>query len=182
MTGDRAFDPTTALRVALVLLALTAAIAIAVHLVAAADMRRLLDFGFGGVPPRLSTAAEIFASNARVLAGVVAACLAVQLGHAHVHGTPARVLLDLMRAVCDAALAITCALHVLVTGAAYGAYGWRTVTATLTHGPVELAAFSVVLALYISSRRAPVPPRTLATTALTALTLLALAALLEAFA
>jgi hypothetical protein len=71
---------------------------------------------------------------------------------------------------------------VLLIGAAYGAYGERTVAATLAHGPFELAAFSLALGLYVSARRERLPRGVLVTVSLAAVAALALAALLEAFA
>ena len=45
----------------------------------------------------------------------------------------------------------------LVVGAAIGAYGTRMVGAMLPHGPVELAAYSLALALYLHGRRRALP-------------------------
>ena len=53
------------------------------------------------------------------------------------------------------------AANVIVVGASFGAYGTRMVRAALPHGPVELAAYSLALALYLQgrTRRAPGPTR-----------------------
>lgn len=174
-----------ALRVALTLLALTALTALAVRLAAAAQARELLGFDFPGVPDRLDAAAAILVHNARVLGGVLAACAAVRLGRRADGATASaseRVALRVLAAACDGALLVACSAHVLLAGAAYGAYGTRTVAATALHGPPELAAFALALGLYLRARRACVSWGTCATTALAALALLTLAALLEAFA
>ena len=50
----------------------------------------------------------------------------------------------------------------LVVGAALGGYGTRMVRAMLPHGPVELAAYSLALALYLQGRRRALPAARLA--------------------
>ena len=49
------------------------------------------------------------------------------------------------------------AANVLVVGAALGAYGERMVRAMLPHGPVELAAYALALALYLQGRSRALP-------------------------
>ena len=44
-----------------------------------------------------------------------------------------------------------------MVGAALGAYGTRMVLRALPHGPVELAAYSLALALYLQGRRRDLP-------------------------
>ncbi len=73
------------------------------------------------------------------------------------------------------------AANVLVIGAAVGAYGTRMVWAMLPHGPVEVAAYALALALYLQGRRRPLPPHRLAGTITASVVLLAIAALLETF-
>ena len=51
------------------------------------------------------------------------------------------------------------AANVIVIGASFGAYGTRMLRAALPHGPVELAAYSLALALYLQGRRRPLPAR-----------------------
>jgi hypothetical protein len=164
------------------LVGLTAVTAIAVRLVAADDARRLLDLGFDGVDPGLSTAAAIFANNVRVLTALAAACVVVQLRQREPDSGAPGLLLAAVAAVCDGAVLVGCLLHVGVIGSAFGAYGTRTLTATIAHGPAELAAFALLLGLHLTARRRVVPARTMAVTALAAVAALALAALLEAFA
>ena len=53
-------------------------------------------------------------------------------------------------------LAGAIAANLVVIGAAIGGYGHRMVLAMLPHGPVELAAYSLALALYL---RGPSPQR-----------------------
>lgn len=167
--------------VAAILLAVAAVIAVAIHFLAAATTRALLGFGFAGVPHTFATAATIFLDNSRVLAAVLAGCLAVQIGR-HLEPSPTTGILGpMIVAVCDGALLIASAFHVLMVGAAFGAYGSRTIRSTLLHGPFELGGFSVGLALYLAGRREQLSVRRFATAALTAVALLAVAALLETF-
>ena len=56
-----------------------------------------------------------------------------------------------------AVLAGAIAANVLVVGAALGGYGTRMVRAMLPHGPVELAAYALALALYLQGRRRALP-------------------------
>jgi hypothetical protein len=180
--GWRALPLAAALRAALLLLALTSLTATAVRLACADAARRLLGFDFPGVPAEPAVAAHIFLNNARLLAGVLVACVAVQLAQRDDGDGLPRILLRVMAAVCDGALLVGCAMHVLVVGIAFGAYGARTLAATAVHGPVELAGFSLALGLYATARRERLPARTLARTALAAPGTLALAAVLETFA
>jgi hypothetical protein len=169
-------------KVAALLLALTAATAAAVHFLAAEQARQTLGFGFAGVPHTLGSAASIFANNARVLAAVLVACLAVQAGRGLADSACARALGQGLALICDGTLLVLCCLHVVVIGAAYGAYGLRTVRATVVHGPFELAAFSIGLALYLAARCERLSPARFALSAASAFALLAVGATLEAFA
>ena len=73
------------------------------------------------------------------------------------------------------------AANVIVIGASFGAYGTRMVRAALPHGPVELAAYSLALALYIQGRRRQLPVRHILAVAALSTSALAAAALLETF-
>jgi hypothetical protein len=166
-----------AARVAAALSAGAVAIAIAVHLTAAAEAREALRFSFPGVPNRLGEAAGIFLNNARVLLAVLAACL-LRRTASGLAGAAGRAV----AAICDLALLVGCGFQVLVLGAAVGAYGGRTLGSIAAHGPFELAAFSLALALYLEARRTALAPRRLLATAAIALACLAVGALLETFA
>ena len=67
----------------------------------------------------------------------------------------------------------------LVIGSAIGGYGARMLVVMLPHGPVELAAYSLALALYLSGRRRALPAARMAVVACARVALLALAAALE---
>ena len=87
----------------------------------------------------------------------------------------------MIRAGGELILAGVIAANVLVVGAALGAYGARMVRASLPHGPVELAAYTLALALYVQGRRRALPTAHLAKTIAASVALLALAAALETF-
>ena len=53
--------------------------------------------------------------------------------------------------------------------------------AMLPHGPVELAAYTLTIALYLHGRRQALPARQIAATIATSITLLAIAAVLKTF-
>ncbi|MBS1679780.1 MAG: stage II sporulation protein M [Actinobacteria bacterium] len=163
------------------LLAATVTTATAVHFLAAAEARQMLGFGFAGVRHTPATALGIFANNARVLAAILAAAIVVQAGRELAASAPSRAFPQALTSVCDCALLLFCSLNVLAVGAAYGAYGLRTVRATVVHGPFELAAFSLALALYLASRRERLDRRRCATAAGVACALLMIGAILEAY-
>ncbi len=73
------------------------------------------------------------------------------------------------------------AANVLVVGTAVGAYGARMLRAMLPQGPVELAAYTLALAVYLRGRRQRLPARQLAGPTATSVVLLAAAAVLETF-
>jgi hypothetical protein len=73
------------------------------------------------------------------------------------------------------------AANMLVVGAGLGGYGERMARAELPHGPVELTAYALALALYLQGRRRALPVRHLAKVGAATVALLALAAALETF-
>jgi hypothetical protein len=73
------------------------------------------------------------------------------------------------------------AANVIVVGASFGAYGPRMARAALPHGPVELAAYSLALALYIQGRDQPLPARHVLAVGALSTSALAAAALLETY-
>lgn len=174
-------DVVPATRLAAALLGVTGLTAVAVHGVAADEAREVLGFTFDGVPPRLSESVDIFANNVGVLGAVLAACGTAQIAH---HAAPAgweRGLFRAMTLICDAALITGCAMNVLLIGTAFGAYGRRTLEGALAHGPFELAAFSLVLALYWAGRRERLGAWRVTIVALASVLALAIGALLEVF-
>ena len=148
----------------------------------AAETRRLLGFRFAGVPARLDTAASIFAGNARLLAAVFAAILVAQSPWlAGGNARRGRVMSALTAAV-DTVLALAVAVNVALVGAALGAYGDRMALAMLPHGPLEVAAYALALAVYLHARREPIAARRILAVGAMCLALLGVAALLETFA
>jgi hypothetical protein len=84
-------------------------------------------------------------------------------------------------ATVDTILALAVAVNTALVGAALGAYGARMLVAMLPHGPLELAAFAIALALYVHARRGPLTVRHVTATAAACLSLLAVASVLETF-
>jgi hypothetical protein len=159
--------------------ALTAAAlltAVVVRVAFAGDARRWLGYRFPGVPAHLPTAVWILGHNARGLAGVLGLLMVAQL--AVRSPEPSRALLMLQTAG-EVVLAGAIATNLLVIGAAIGGYGTRMLVAILPHGPVELAAYSLALALYLSGRRRALPAAHIAAAVCASVALLALAAVLE---
>ena len=182
MTAVTVEERRSALAVAGGLTLAALAVATVVRVGWAAETRRLLGFAFTGVPARLETAVSIFAGNARLLAAVFAAILVAQ--SPWLAGRDARrgpVMTALVAAV-DTVLTLAVAVNVALVGAALGAYGNRMAVAMLPHGPLELAAYALALALYLHARRGPIAARHVLAAGSVCLGGLALAALLETFA
>ena len=155
-------------------------IALATRAALAGQARNWLHYTFRGVPARPETAVGIFANNTRELLGVLGVLLIAQLA-ARRAGGPTRTQL-LLRSCGELILIGAIGANVLVVGAAVGGYGTRMVRAMLPHGPVEVAAYALALALYLLGRSRPLPTARLAGTIATSVALLAVAALLETFA
>lgn len=157
----------------------TLLVAAAVRVALGAPVRERLGYTFRGVPARPEVAIGIFAHNGRAILGVLGLLLVTQITARGEQGS-ARVK-RLVTRVGEPILAGTVGANVLVVGAALGAYGQRMVRAVLPHGPIELAAYSLALGLYLQGRRRPLPAAHLAKVTLASVALLAVAALLETF-
>ena len=170
-----------AARIAGVLTAAVLAVGVAVHLVAAGWARRLLAFSFPGVAPRLDLAATAFLHNLNALLAICGVLLVTQAPYLVTHAAPPGRIHRTLQRACEALLAGGVAANVIVIGAGFGGYGLRMVRAALPHGPVELAAYSLALALYIQGRRRPLAARHILSVAAISISALAAAALLEVF-
>jgi hypothetical protein len=177
-------EPTDAVRAAYVALAAGAVIVLSAAVVsalAAARVRAGLGFAFGGVPRTFEETRVILGANVRLMTSVVGVAAIVQSARL---GSPDRGLGRGGRAArmaCDLALIAVFVFNAAFVGATIGAYGARMVVAMLPHGPVELAAFALAIALYLRVRSEPLRTRVALTLAGWSLGLLALAALLETF-
>lgn len=171
----------TAWRAALAVLAIAALAALVTAIGFAGPARDALGFGFGGLPRTLPEAGAIFLHNARLMGAIAAAVLIVQsprLGRDD--GSLGRGG-ELLRTVVDVTLGVAVVVNAAVVGIAVGAYRGEMVVAMLPHGPIELAAYGLALALYLRARAARLDPRPALGLAACALGLLALGALTEAF-
>lgn len=168
------------------LVAVCGVAALAVSVFAAADVRDLLGYGFDGIPDRVGEVGAILLNNLRMLAGVFAAAAVAQLARGvATDGSALGALVSgfgrALAWVCDLAVAGSALGHALLIGAATGAYGDRLLSFLLPHGPFELAAYSVALALYVEVRRGAVPARRWIASAAVAVGALALGAPLEVY-
>jgi hypothetical protein len=165
--------------VAMLTLAAVLIVAALIDVALAGQARAWLGYQFPGLPARPNVAVAIFVHNARAILGVFGLLLVAQIA-ARRSGGPGRAQ-RLILACGELTLTGMIAANVLVVGAGLGAYGWRIARAELPHGPVELAAYALALALYLQGRRRALPARHLAKVGAATVALLALAAALETF-
>ena len=170
-----------AARIAGLLTVTVLAVGVAVHFVSAGGARRLIAFHFPGVPAEPAVASASFLHNIHALLAIGGALLVAQAPYlANRTAQPGRIHRTLQGG-CEAVLAGGVAANLIVIGASFGAYGLRMVRAALPHGPVELAAYSLALALYIQGRRRPLPVRHVLAVTAVSTSALAAAALLETY-
>jgi hypothetical protein len=152
---------------------------LATHFVFAGAARRLLDVHFAALHHQAAAAAGIWMHNATIFLGFV-----VFLGCAHVLQASqqlGRFERRILRA-CDGVLCLWATGTSTLAGMLIGAYGTRQISAFLPQAPVEIAAWMLLLVLYVDVRRGR------ATVAFTVrrlpviLALLALGAVLELWA
>ena len=182
-TAEAALSSTAkiAARIAGALTLAVLAVGVAVHITAVAAASQLLGFHFAGVPARASVAASVFVHNLHVLLAIGGALLVAQMPYLTDRAADPGRSQRMLRAGCEVALAGGVAANVMVIGVSFGAYGTRMAHAALPHGPVELAAYSLALALYIQGRRRALPARHIFAVAALSTCLLAAAAVLETF-
>src|SRR5262249_23087354 len=134
---------------------------------------------FTGVPATPGQALTILAHNGRLLAAV-GGLLVIAQSPLHAGWRPGTVLRALRR-LGELWLAAVAAAHVLLVGAAVGAYGARMIRGVLPHGPVELAAYALMGSVYLQGRSTRLSLQHVAAVTAGSAGLLALAAALEAF-
>jgi hypothetical protein len=165
--------------VAVILVSACCVTAMTVHVALAPAARHWLAFPFTGIPARPSIATAIFVHNLHALAAVWGLLLIAQSALWGA-GEPGRRSL-IFRRSGEVLLGAAVTANVIVVGASLGAYGTRMLRATLPHGPFELAAYSLALALYLQGRRRPLPLRFVLPVAALSIAALALAAVLETY-
>ena len=151
------------------------ALAAVVAVAAPAQARDWLRFAFPGVAASPAVAVGIFAHNLRSLSGVFVLLIFARLAPR----APDKRTAQLTVRLGELLLAGAITANVMVVGAALGAYRERMVLALMPHGPVELAAYSLALALYLTDRRRNLPAACVATAGVVGVALLAIAAALE---
>ena len=109
-------------------------------------------------PPARRRRLAIFAHNAAALLGVFAAAADRPVARCATAAGPGAPSGSIAAPAGELLLAGAIAANVLVVGAALGAYGDADGRAPmLPHGPVELAAYALALALYLQGRRRALP-------------------------
>jgi hypothetical protein len=156
-------------------------IALAVHVWFAAAARHWLAFPFAGIPALPSEAASVFIHNLRALAAIGGVLLIAQSAHWTAGLASPGALHGTLRRLAEALLGAAVAGNLIVIGASFGAYGTRMLRAALPHGPVELAAYSLALSLYLKARSRPVLARRLLAVLALSVSMLAVAAVLETY-
>jgi len=156
-------------------IAASIALAVIVAVAAPAQARDWLGFTFPGVAARPAVAVGIFAHNLRSLSGVFVLLIFARLAPRGPDQRTARLTVRLGELLLAGAITA----NIVVVGAALGAYRERMVLALMPHGPVELAAYSLALALYRQDRRRNLPAAYVATAGVACVALLAIAAVLE---
>jgi hypothetical protein len=184
ITAERSTEPITGtvwLAATVVILTLAAVLIVAalIDVALVGQARAWLGYRFPGLPARPSVAVAIFLHNARAILGVFGLLLVAQIA-ARRPGGPGRAE-RLILAAGELILTGVIVANVLVVGAGIGAYGWRIARAELPHGPVELAAYALALAVYLQGRRRALPVSHPAGAVAVSVALLALAAVLETF-
>ena len=168
-----------AVRVAGALTLAVMIVALVTRLAFAIEARQWLAYPFPGVPAKAGIAAAIFTHNLRALLTVGGALLILQIQHWA--RTAPEAIYRWMRLAVGALLGAAVLANVVLVGVSFGAYGARMVSAALPHGPVELASYSLALALYLQGRSRRLAPRHVLKVGALSVALLAIAAALETF-
>ena len=165
------------LAVTVSVLAVAACIVVAgiVAVAAPAQARAWLGFTFPGVAPRPAVAVGIFAHNLRSLSGVLVLLIFSRLVARAPEERSARLAVRLGELILAGAITA----NIAVVAVALGAYRERMLITLMPHGPFELAAYSLALALYLQDRRHNQPAAHVAKVAIACVALLAIAAVLE---
>ena len=146
-----------------------------VAMAAPAQARGWLGFTFPGLAARPAVAVGILAHNLRSLSGVFVLLILPRLAPRAPDKRSARLGVRLGEVILAGAITA----NIAVVAAALGAYQQRMVLALMPHGPVELAAYSLAIALYLQDRRRNLPAAFVAKVAVACVALLAIAAVLE---
>jgi hypothetical protein len=112
--------------------------------------RRLLVAHITRVQATPAVAFAIWRHNVTILAGLAVAMLCAHLTQAS--STAGRVERVMLR-VCDTGLCVWATGTAVLAGMLTGAYGTRQIRAFLPQAPVELAAWLLLIVLYIDVRR-----------------------------
>jgi hypothetical protein len=175
--SDRRDLARLAIRVSALAVGASIVVAAVVGATTLAEARRWLGFSFRAIPARPDIAIGIFANNVRSILGVFGLLAFARLAGRSRDVRTRRWTVRLGELILLGAVTA----NVVTVGAGLGAYGERMVRALLPHGPVELAAYSLALALYLQDRHRPVRVYYILRVAAVSVALLAVAAALETF-
>lgn len=162
--------------VAVYQMAVAAVVALVARLAFQHATRRLLRVHFVAVPHHAGNALEIWLHNATIVMGFAVFLGCAQFTQRDPHaGRTERAILR----VCDGAMFLWATGTAVLAGLLAGAYGSRQLHAFLPQGPVEIAAWALLIALYIKVRRQQVAAAGAARLLAVVLVMLAVAAVLE---
>ena len=164
-----------AILIGVVAIAACIVIASVVAMAAPVQARGWLGFTFPGLAARPAVAVGIFAHNVRSLSGVFVLLIFARLASRAPDKRTARLAVRLGEVILAGAITA----NVAMVGAALGAYRERILLALMPHGPVELAAYSLAIALYLQDRRRNLPAAYVAKAGAACVALLATGAVLE---
>lgn len=177
MTATLRRIPTVALVLAS-MVALGFYYALVTHLAFAGQARRLLAVHFAVIPDRSSEALTIWLHNSRLVLGVAVWTAFIGLLRAlAADGRTRRSPIPLW--IGDGLLGLWAFATVLAAGVLLGAYGAAQAKAFWPYAPIEVAAWALLIALYIDTRRCLVSVRGVLAGFAGVELLLALAAVLE---
>jgi hypothetical protein len=163
------------------LLAVTTAAALLTGLLFPGQARAVLAVHFVRIPATSGQALAIWLHNARVVIGVGVFAAARHVSRAFVDDAFA-VWDRAIVALCDGMLGLWAVGSSLTAGVLLGAYGTRQLEAFLPDGPVEVAAWLLLLVLYLDVRQGRATASQTTSQLGVVLTVLGVAALLELWA
>jgi hypothetical protein len=135
-----------------VLLAVTAAAWLLTRLLFAARARSVLAVHFTSIPATPVQAVAIWIHNTRSTLGVAVFAVARPVGRRLLGAQTPRLDRAIVH-LCDSIVGLWAIGYALAAGVLLGAYGTRQLRSFLPEGPVEIAAWVLLVVLYLDLRR-----------------------------
>jgi cytochrome c-type biogenesis protein CcmH/NrfG len=164
-----------------VLLAVAAAAWLLTRLLFATQARSVLAVHFTSIPATSGQAVEIWLHNARSTLGVAVFAVARPVSHRLLGDRTPSLDRAIVR-VCDSIIGLWAIGYAAAGGALLGAYGTRQLRTYLPEGPVEIAAWVLLVVLYLDLRRGRVTLSQAALRLAGVVAILGMAAVLELWA